>query len=159
VVAHGFHAVTAGLAAEAAVAGHAEVGHMRRRGRLAPAQPGDAVHRQDDAEVDARVPGLEVGQRPEEGMVLAAQVGGDGVVDAGPGVPVQFGDAGAEPEDRGLVGVARDAGGRRGFLDGLDVGMAGTCAALTDPWAPAGPRIALAGLPVADLSWRACRSR
>ena len=63
---HGLHAVAARLSAEAAVHGDAEVVQVARGGRLAPPQAGYAIYGQHDAEEDARVAGLEVGQRPED---------------------------------------------------------------------------------------------
>src|SRR4029077_19658577 len=44
-------------------------------------------------------------------------VAGDRVIDARPGIPAQFGDAGTEGEHRGLVRVPRDPGRRFRLLD------------------------------------------
>ena len=74
VVAHGFHAVLAGLPTEPAVHGDAEIGQVAGGRGLAALQAGDAVKRQDDAQVDAGVAGTQLIQGREEPVVLAAQV-------------------------------------------------------------------------------------
>ena len=79
-VAHRLVAVLPRLAAEAAVHREAEVVEELRRGGVAALQAGDAVERQDDAQEHARVAGLEVAQRGEEAVVLAAQVARAGQV-------------------------------------------------------------------------------
>src|ERR1700730_12717129 len=66
VLAHGLGAVLARLAAEPAVHGHAEVGDVARRRRDPPAQPGNPVDRQHDAEEHPCVARLKVNERPEE---------------------------------------------------------------------------------------------
>ncbi len=79
-LAHGLGAVRARLAAEPAVHRHAEAGKVPRRSGLPAAQPRDPVDRQHDAEEDPGVARLQVGQRPEEAAVLAAQVARAGQV-------------------------------------------------------------------------------
>src|SRR6185436_5867906 len=74
VLAHRLRPVPPGLAAEAAVHRDAEAVEEPRRRRVPPPQAREPVDRQDDAEVDARVADVEVAQRREEALVLAAQV-------------------------------------------------------------------------------------
>ena len=81
VLAHGLHPVLAGLAAEAAVHRHAEVVEEARCRGVAAAQARDAVDRQHDAEEHPRVARVELGERAEVALVLAAQVARAGHVD------------------------------------------------------------------------------
>src|SRR3954451_37615 len=80
VLTHRLASVLARLPAEAAVHSDTELVQVLRR-RLVPAlHAGDAVQKEDDAEVDARVRDVQVCERLEEALVLAAEVAGPGEV-------------------------------------------------------------------------------
>ena len=79
-LAHRLLAVEPGLAAEAAVHRDAEVVEVARRRLVPPPHAGHAVDRQHDAQEDAGVADVQVAQRREEALVLAAQIARPGQV-------------------------------------------------------------------------------